>query len=75
MAPGKTIDVSANAGEPALLVALKDGTVSGLRAGGAAPVVAGQERWLNAAQQTRLMNTGTVPAEVLRIDFLTPPRQ
>jgi hypothetical protein len=75
VAPGKTLDQSTAAREPALIVALKDGTLSGLRPGDATTIAAGQERWLDAGQQARLANVGTAPAELLRIDFLTAPRK
>lgn len=75
VAPGKTLDQTTAAREPALIVALTDGPLSGLRPGNAAAIVAGQERWLDAGQQARLMNTGSAPAELLRIDFLTAPRK
>ena len=75
IAPGKTLDQSTAAREPALIVALTDGTLSGLRSDAATAIAAGQERWLDAGQQARLANTGTVLAELLRIDFLTAPRK
>jgi hypothetical protein len=75
VAPGKTLDQSTAAREPALLVALEDATLSGFRPGGASAIAVGQERWLDAGQQTRLANTGSSPAPLLRIDFLTAPRK
>jgi hypothetical protein len=73
VAPGKTMDLSTAASEPALIVALKDSTLSGFHPGGAVAIPAGQERWMDASQQARLVNTGGVPAELLRIDFRTAP--
>ncbi len=58
---------------PAVLIALgdtvmtADGASLGLRAG--------QERWVAAARRERLTNAGTAAVELLRIDFLTPPRR
>lgn len=75
VAPGKSLEQTTSAREPALIVALKDGSLSGLRPGDATAIAAGQERWLDASQQVRLVNTGSTPAELLRIDFLTEPRK
>ena len=75
VAPGKTLDQSTAAREPALIIALKDGTLSGLRPGAETAVAAGQERWVEAGQQVRLANTGAASCELLRIDFLTAPRK
>jgi hypothetical protein len=75
VAPGKTLDQSTAAREPALLVALEDATLSGFRPGGVSAIAVGQERWLDAGQQTRLVNGGSSPAPLLRIDFLTAPRK
>ena len=73
VAPGKTLDVSIAAGAPALVVALNDGPLAGFS--GDAAVVVGQERWLDAGAQMRLVNKDTAPAGLLRIDFLTAPRK
>lgn len=75
VAPGKALDQSAAAGEPALIVALKDGALSGFRGDAATTIAAGDERWLDVGQQARVSNTGSAPAELLRIDFLTAPRR
>jgi hypothetical protein len=75
VAPGQSLDLSAAARQPALVVALKDGTLAGVQPGAAAAIAAGQERWLDAGQQTRLTNAGSAPAELLRIDFLTGARR
>lgn len=75
VAPGKTLEQSTTPRQPALLVALKDGMLSGFRSGDAAKITAGDEHWLDAGHDARLTNTGSVPAEVLRIDFLTAPRK
>jgi hypothetical protein len=72
--PGKTLTVSSASNEPALLVALKNATLSGLVPNGAA-IPAGQERWLDAGQQLGLTNSGAAPAELLRMDLLTGPRK
>jgi hypothetical protein len=73
VAPGKTLELSTAAREPSLIVALKDSTLSGFRSGDAVAIAAGQERWMDASAQARLVNTGTAPAELLRIDFRTAP--
>ena len=74
VAPGKALDLSSARTEPALVVALKGATLSGFTTGAAAaPIAAGQERWMNAGDGARVANTGVAPAELLRIDFLTPP--
>lgn len=75
VAPGKTLDQTTSASEPALIVATKDATLAGLRQGNATAVAAGQERWLDAGQTMRLVNSGSAPAELLRIDFLTGPKK
>lgn len=75
VAPGKALEQTATAGEPALIVAVKDGTLSGFRPGAAGPVTTGQERWLDAGQSTSLTNSGSAPVELLRIDFRTPPKK
>jgi hypothetical protein len=74
VAPGKTMALSSAANEPALLVALKNGTLSGLIPNGAA-VTAGQERWVAAGEQVSLTNSGSAPVELLRMDLLTAPHR
>lgn len=75
VAPGKTLDLSTAAREPALIIALQDGALPGVRPGDVTTTAAGQERWLDAGQQVRLANAGAAPADPLRIDFLTAPRK
>ena len=75
VAAGKVLEPAITTREPALIVALNDGMLSGLRPGDAATIAAGQERWLDAGQSLRLANTGAAPVELLRIDFLTAPRK
>jgi hypothetical protein len=70
---GKTLNVSTNAKEPALLVALSPATFK--VSGGAASLhfELGQTTWLDLNQQKQIENTGKSPAELLRFDFKTPP--
>ena len=70
--PGKTLDVSTAANQPSLLVALSaaDFKASGIKAK-KVKLGMGQNEWVGAAQQARLENAGTAPAELLRFDFKT----
>ena len=74
-APGKTIDLSTNPIEPALLIALSPARLTA--ASGAAKrrlsLVLGKTEWIGTNQQRLLENTGDAPSELLRFDFKTSP--
>lgn len=75
-APGKTIELSTNATEPTLVVALIPSTfkVNGSNAKSTAmKLEKGQTTWIPVGQQHRFYNAGGTPAEVLRFDFKTKP--
>jgi hypothetical protein len=73
---GKKIDVSANANEPTLLVALSAATLKASRSkgkNGKLTLGLGQTEWVALNQQEQLENTGKAPVEMLRFDFKTKP--
>jgi hypothetical protein len=75
-APGKSLEVSASANEPALLLALTPSSfkVSDTKGKSAAlRLEMGQTNWVGASQQKKIENTGSAPAELLRFDFKTKP--
>jgi hypothetical protein len=75
-AAGKKLDVSANASEPTLLVALSAGTLKASRSKGKSGklnLAMGQTEWVALNQQEVLENTGKEPVELLRFDFKTRP--
>lgn len=76
VAPGKKLNLSTSASEPALLIAL---TAAKLKASGAKNTPASLElgleqvRWMTEAQVVEWENSGAAPAELLRFDFKTKP--
>ena len=58
-APARTLSLTANDPEPALLIELT-------------PAV-GQEHWIPSGQSKTVRNEATTPHEMLRFDFKTPP--
>lgn len=72
--PGHSADVQTTATEPAILVSVADAR---LTVGGAAQseitLVPGQERWVPEKRREVVSNTGRVPVELIRVDFLTRP--
>jgi hypothetical protein len=70
------MDVSTNASEPALIVALTDAR---LKASGGKSrarrfdLEMGKTRWLGINQREELENAGDAPAEMLRFEFKTKP--
>jgi len=75
-AAGKKIDVSANANEPTLLVALSAANLKASRSkgkNGKLTLGLGQTEWVTLNQQEQLENTGKAPIEMLRFDFKTKP--
>ena len=75
IAPHKTMDVSTNATEPALLVALTPAQLKAAGRTGKAQVnlEMGKTRWLATGQQEELENSGDAPVELLRFEFKTKP--
>ena len=74
-APGKKLDVTTTATEPALLVALTASNFKvreGKKSSGL-KLQMGQTNWITTAGQQQLENTGGEPAELLRFDFKTKP--
>jgi hypothetical protein len=69
---GGSADIATAAGQPALLVALADTTLTA--EGSAIRLANGQERWVAAGQTERLTNAGSGAIQLLRIDLLTGPR-
>ena len=75
-APGKTLEVSTNTREPALLVALAAAALRSRGEKSATTQLAlkmGQSRWVDTGRQERLENVGTNSAEFLRFEFKTKP--
>jgi hypothetical protein len=75
-AAGKTMDVSANATEPTLLVTLSTANFQARRSKGKPGKLTlglGQTEWVAINQQEQLENLGQAPVEMLRFDFKTPP--
>ena len=75
IAPHKSVDVSANAGEPALLVSIGAGVIKGVGSGGKARVSLemGKSVWLDAGRYEALENAGDAPGELLQFEFKTKP--
>ncbi|HZS07682.1 MAG TPA: hypothetical protein VFD58_22795 [Blastocatellia bacterium] len=65
-------DVSANATEPVLLVALSPVKLKAAR-GGLKEIAPGGTRWLGAGEKAEVKNDGGAPVEQLRIEFKTKP--
>ncbi|MGE0447115.1 MAG: hypothetical protein AB7P99_17970 [Vicinamibacterales bacterium] len=75
LAPGGSIDLTTPEAQPALLLALSDATLGVSRASSTdLELAVGQEHWIAPRQREQMTNTGPDPAELLRIDFLTPPQ-
>lgn len=70
---GQAVTVATTPGAPALLIALDDARLTAN--GNGLALATGQERWVAAAQQDALTNTGGAAVELLRIDFLTGPER
>lgn len=70
---GQHVEIATTASAPAVVIALGDTTMT---ADGASLAMAtGQERWVAPSRRERLANAGSGAVELLRIDFLTPPRR
>jgi quercetin dioxygenase-like cupin family protein len=75
-ATGKTLDLSTNPTEPALLIALSQARLTAIQSGAAnsrLSLAPGKTLWVAANQQRRLENSGDIPVELLRFDFKTGP--
>ncbi|HXG67291.1 MAG TPA: hypothetical protein VNO70_19465 [Blastocatellia bacterium] len=75
-APGRKLEVTTNATEPALLIALTPARFKAAGQKGKAArwnPEAGQTRWVALNQQEQLENLHDAPAELLRFDFKTKP--
>jgi hypothetical protein len=73
---GKKIDVSANANEPTLLIALSEVNLKvsrGKGKNGKLKLGLGQTEWVALNQQEQLENNSKTPVELLRFDFKTKP--
>jgi len=75
IAPGKSMDVSTNAGQPTLLIAL---TASELNADSAKrkehlKLDVGRTIWIAEGQKRQLENSSNTPVELLRFAFKTKP--
>jgi hypothetical protein len=78
VAPGRNLEVTTTATEPAVFIALTPAALKVVEGGAAAKAVTltpGQERWLGAGRRQRLENSGDAPAEFLRFDLKTSPRR
>ena len=74
IAAGQSVDLTTTQNEPALLVALLPASLTVARASSPdLSLTLGQERWIETRQHEHISNTGSVPAEFLRFDFLTKP--
>jgi hypothetical protein len=75
-APGKNLDIPADASIPALLIALSPARLSVIEPRGKASKLnlsLGQTGWQPADKQARLESPGGEPAELLRFEFKTGP--
>jgi len=73
-APGRTLQLSAGSGGPALLVALSSALFKKERVKGRAEQLklgVGQTFWIPAERRERFENSASTPAEILRFDFKT----
>jgi hypothetical protein len=75
LAPHNTMDVSANAAEPALLVSIGASPLRGVGPKGEARVSLemGKTVWLDAGRSESLENPGDSPGELLQFEFKTKP--
>lgn len=76
IAPNKKMDISTNATEPALLIALSPAKfkISGKKIKAAqVSFEMGRTRWLDTGRQETLENSGAAPIELLRFDLKTKP--
>jgi hypothetical protein len=71
---GSSAAIGTADGHPALLIALSPATLTMTGSSQDIALVPGQERWIEARQHESLRNTGAADVELLRFDFLTPPR-
>ena len=75
-AAGKSLDLSTNSTEPALLIALSPGRLNSIgpkSAKSRLSVSPGKTEWIASSQERRLENSGDAPVELLRFDFKTGP--
>ena len=70
---GGAAEIAAAANQPALILAIGDAALTA--AGAPLRLANGQERWIAPGQSERWTNSGASAVELLRIDFLTPPRK
>jgi hypothetical protein len=78
VAPGRKLELTTTATEPAIFIALTSAALKIAGGGGipdAVTFTSGQERWLAAGQREHLENSGETAAEFLRFDLKTPPRR
>ncbi len=75
IAPHKKMDVSTNATQPALLVALTPSQLqeSGSKGTDRINLELGKTRWLDIDKKEALENAGDTPVELLRFEFKTKP--
>lgn len=73
IASGQSMELTAPASQPFLLLALTDG-ITVTRAGSPmATLVTGVEHFTDASQSMVVKNAGASPVQLLRVDFLTKP--
>ncbi|HEU4391683.1 MAG TPA: hypothetical protein VFV34_28100, partial [Blastocatellia bacterium] len=75
IAPRKTVDVSATAAEPALLVSIGTGALQGIGPQGKTRIrlEMGKTAWLDAGRYEMLENPNDAPGELLQFEFKTKP--
>jgi hypothetical protein len=75
-APGKKMEISASATEPALLIVLTPAKVratDAIKKSSKVNLVTGKAGWITKGEQQQFENLGDSPAELLRFDLKTKP--
>lgn len=73
LAPGKSLDATTRADQPALLVATTAGLLKSQGGGAELVFEPGRVRWLQAGVASSFDNSGSSAVELLRFDFKTGP--
>lgn len=73
VASGQSLDVTAPASAPALLLALTEGVTVQVAGKPAHALPIGTEHFVDASGSATIRNTGSTPIQLLRVDFLTKP--
>ncbi|MES2521596.1 MAG: hypothetical protein V4617_02775 [Gemmatimonadota bacterium] len=73
VASGQSIELTASASQPFLLIALTDAITVTRTGSPPVTLVTGGEHFVDAAQSTVVRNASAGPVQLLRVDFLTKP--